>query len=77
VLGEGDLSRDLWDLDLGEVGDLWELRFGDWDLSRDLWDLDLGEGGDLWELRLIGEGDLRNLRIPEVVSNLSLGGDLG
>ena len=26
---------------------------------------------------LIGEGDLRNLRIPELLSNLSLGGDLG
>ena len=52
----GDLSRDLWDLDLGEVGDLWELRLGERDLSRDLWDLDLGEG-DLWELRLGEQGN--------------------
>ena len=57
LLGEGDLSRDLWDLDLGGVGDLWELRLGERDLSRDLWDLDLGEG-DLWELRLGEQGNL-------------------
>ena len=54
LLGEGDLSRDLWDLDLGEGGDLWELRLGEGDLSRDLWDLDLGEG-DLCELLRLGE----------------------
>ena len=48
-----DLSWDLRDLDLGEVGDLWELRLG----VGDLWDLDLGEG-DLWELRLGKQGNL-------------------
>ena len=74
----GDLSRDLWDLDLGE-GDLCELRLG----VGDLWDLDLGEVGDLWELRLgerdlsrdlwdldLGEGDLWELRLGEQGNSL-------